>query len=149
MIVAIREIAACPFNLRALDQECSCKEALLRFESALEEVGRFGVADNLDRLREHIPAGWIEAALEWTGTTTIRRRRLPAEQVVWVVICMALFRNEPIERIVDMLDLALPDRGDTLVAKSAVTQARQRLGDEPLQYLFAMTAKHWAQRSAD
>lgn len=121
----------------------------MRFEEALEEVGRFGVADNLDRLREHIPAGWIEAALDWTGTTTIRRRRLPAEQVVWLVIGMGLFRNESIERIVDLLDLALPDRGDTLIAKSAVTQARQRLGDEPLKWLFAMTAKHWAQRSAD
>jgi hypothetical protein len=75
----------------------------VRFEEALEEVGRFGVADKLDRLREHIPAGWIEAALEWTGTTTIRRRRLPAEQVVWLVIGMGLFRNEPIERFVDLL----------------------------------------------
>jgi hypothetical protein len=121
----------------------------VRFEDALDEVGRFGVADRLDRLREHVPAGWIEAALEWTGTTTIRRRRLPAEQVVWLVIGMGLFRNEPIERIVDLLELALPDRGDTLVAKSAVTQARQRLGEEPLEYLFAMTAKQWAHRSAD
>jgi hypothetical protein len=121
----------------------------LRFADAFEDVGHFGMADNLDRLREHIPAGWIEAALEWTGTTTIRRRRLPAEQVVWLVIGMALFRDEPIQRIVDMLDLALPDSGNTLVAKSTVTQARQRLGDEPLQYLFEMTAKHWAGRSAN
>lgn len=121
----------------------------MRFEQALNETGRFGVADNLERLREHVPAGWIEAALEWTGTTTIRRRRLPADQVVWLVIGMGLFRNEPIERIVDMLDLALPDRDDTLVAKSAVTQARQRLGTEPLEYLFAMTARRWADHSAD
>jgi transposase IS4-like protein/DDE family transposase len=121
----------------------------VRFEDALEEVGRFGVADKLDRLREHVPASWIEAALNWTGTTTIRRRRLPAEQVVWLVIGMGLFRNEPIERIVDLLDLALPDRDDTLVAKSAVTQARQRLGHEPLKCLFEMTATHWARRSAD
>jgi hypothetical protein len=121
----------------------------VRFEDALEEVGRFGVADKLDLLREHIPASWIEAALKWTGTTTIRRRRLPAEQVVWLVIGMGLFRNEPIERIVDLLELALPDRGDTLVAKSAVTQARQRLGDEPLKCLFEMTSPTWARRSAD
>jgi hypothetical protein len=121
----------------------------LRFEYALEEAARFGVADRLDQLRQHIPAGWIEAALDWTGTASIRRRRLPADQVVWLVICMALFRNEPIERIVDMLGLALPDRGDTKVAKSAVTQARQRVGDEPLSCLFGMTAKTWAKRSAD
>jgi hypothetical protein len=121
----------------------------LRFEQALEIVGHFGVADKLDRLREHIPAGWIEAALEWTGTKSVRRRRLPAEQIVWLVIGMALFRDEPIQRIVDLLELALPDRNDTLVAKSAVSQARQRLGEEPLACLFAMTAKEWARRSAD
>ena len=121
----------------------------MRFKDAFEDLGQFGVADGLDRLREHIPAGWIEAALEWTGTKTIRRRRLPAEQVVWLVIGMALFRNEPLEHIVDALELALPDRDDTLVAKSAISQARQRLGEEPLACLFSMTAKTWAHRSAD
>lgn len=121
----------------------------MRFEYALEEAARFGVADRLDQLRQHIPTSWIEAALKWTGTASIRRRRLPADQVVWLVICMALFRNESIERIVDMLGIALPDQDDTKVAKSAVTQARQRLGDEPLAQLFAMTAKTWALRSAD
>jgi len=121
----------------------------LRFENAVEEVGPFGVADRLDHLREHIPTSWIEAALNWTGTASIRRRRLPADQVVWLVICMALLLNESIERIVDMFGLALPDQDDTKVAKSTVTQARQRLGDEPLAQLFAMTAKTWARRSAD
>jgi hypothetical protein len=136
--------------LLVLDQKVVLnEEEALRFKEAFEEAGQFGVAENLDRLREHVPAAWIEAALPWTGTTTVRRRRLPAEQVVWLVIGMGLFRNEPIERIVDMLDLALPDQDDTVVAKSAVTQARQRLGDEPLKYLFDMTANHWARRSAD
>jgi len=121
----------------------------LRFEHALEEAARFGVADRLDQLRQHIPTSWVEAALKWTGTASIRRRRLPAEQVVWLVICMALFRNESIERIVDMLGLALADEDDTKIAKSAVTQARQRLGEEPMEQLFAMTAKTWARRSAE
>ena len=62
---------------------------------------------------------------------------------------MALYRNEPIEHIVDMLDLALPDKKDTLVAKSAIAQARRRLTEEPLAYLFATTAAEWAKRSAD
>lgn len=121
----------------------------MRFQEALEEVGCFGVAEHLERLREHISADWVDAALEWTGTRSIRRRRLPAEHVVWLVIGMGLFRNEPIERVVDLLGLALGSRGDPVVAKSAVTQARQRLGDEPLAQLFSMTAGRWAHRSAD
>ena len=35
--------------------------------------------------------------------------RLPAEQVVWLVIGMALYRNDPIERVVEKLDLVIPD----------------------------------------
>jgi hypothetical protein len=121
----------------------------MRLDEALTEAAEFSAAENLDRLREHVPAEWIEAALTWAGTTTIRRRRLPAEQVVWLVIGMALMRGEPIERVVDAMDLALPDRHATLVAKSAITQARQRLGEDPLWYLFTTTAMEWAMRSAD
>jgi hypothetical protein len=39
-----------------------------------------------DRLRSSIDPDWIEAALEATGTATLRRRRLPAEQVIWLVL---------------------------------------------------------------
>jgi hypothetical protein len=87
--------------------------------------------------------------LQCAGVATIRKRRLPAEQVIWLVIGMALYRNIPIERVVDDLGLALPDEKQTLVAKSAITQARQRLKEEPLEYLFATTASEWAIRSAD
>jgi len=50
--------------------------------------------------------------------------------------------------VVDLLDIPLPDRDDTAVAKSAVSQARQRLPEEPLAYLFETTAAEWATRSA-
>jgi hypothetical protein len=66
-----------------------------------------------------------------------------------MVLGMGLLRDESIERVVDSLDLALPSKRGDLVAKSAIAQARQRLGDEPLAYLFAMTAAAWATDSAD
>ena len=40
--------------------------------------------------RRHLDPRWIEEALATTGTATVRKRRLPAEQVVWLVIGMAL-----------------------------------------------------------
>ncbi len=43
------------------------------------------------RLSEHLPMAWIEQALTATGTASVRRRRLPAEQVVWLVIALALY----------------------------------------------------------
>jgi len=106
------------------------------------------VPGELKRFQAHIDPVWIEEALEATGTATVRRRRLPADQVVWMVLGMGLLRDDAIERVVDSLDLALPGRSG-LVAKSAIAQARQRLGDEPLAYLFATTAAAWADKSAD
>jgi hypothetical protein len=38
------------------------------------------------RLRVSLAPCWIDEALEATGTTTLRRLRLPAEQVVWLVL---------------------------------------------------------------
>ena len=120
----------------------------MRLDSALSTVADF-LPDRFETLKEHLKPEWIVDALMWTGTTSVRRRRLPAEQVVWLVIGMGLFRSEPIERIVDMLDLAEPDGKNTLVAKSAITQARQRLRPEAVRFLFEVTASEWAVRSAN
>jgi hypothetical protein len=106
------------------------------------------IPGELKRFQAHIDPVWIEEALEATGTATVRRRRLPADQVVWLVLGMGLLRDDAIERVVDSLDLALPGPSG-LIAKSAIAQARRRLGDEPLAYLFATTAAAWAAKSAD
>jgi Insertion element 4 transposase N-terminal/Transposase DDE domain len=116
---------------------------------ALTDVAKFALPESLDGLKQHLDPAWIEEALASTGTTTIRRRRLPAEQIVWLVIGMALYRREPIQRVVEVLDLALPDRKDTLMAKSAIIQARKRLPKDTLAYLFSATAAEWSARSAD
>lgn len=120
----------------------------MNLNDALREVAAYP-ADQLDLLKQHLNPDWIEEALAASGIMTLRRRRLPAEQVIWAVIGMALVRNWPIERVVDKLELALPDKKGTLVAKSAISKARQRLGEDPLAYLFAVTAAEWATRSAE
>lgn len=114
----------------------------------LETLPETLVPAEFGRFRQHIDPAWIEEALMATGTATIRRRRLPAEQVIWIVLGMALMRNESIERVVETLDLALPSKKDEQTARSAIVQARQRLGEEPMAYLFAMTADCWAHQSA-
>ena len=120
----------------------------MHLAEAFSCVPALAVPEAFDRFQSHIDPAWIEEALVATGTATVRRRRLPAEQVVWLVIGMALMRNQSIERVVAMLDLALPSaKGDT-TAKSAIPQARQRLGEDPLAYLFVVTSDHWAHASA-
>ena len=74
---------------------------------------------------------------------SIRRRRLPAQQVVWLVIALALYRHQSSSEMVDELDLALPARDASFVSKSVVTQARQRTGAAPLAWLFRKSACNW------
>lgn len=121
----------------------------MKLAEALEVVAAFSVEDRLEGLKQHLNPDFIEDALTWSGTTSIRRRRLPAEQVVWLVIGMALRRNESIERVADVLGLALPDGRDSLLAKSGISRARKRLTAEPLAYLFHATAAEWSARSAE
>ena len=97
-------------------------------------------------LSTHIDPQWIATALANTGTASVRRRKLPAEQVVWLVIALALFRHQSMAQVVSELDLVLPDEIDASIADSALTQARQRLGQEPLAQLFALCAAGWDTR---
>ena len=100
--------------------------------------------------RQHLDPAWIDEALLTTGTATLRKRRLPADQVVWLVIGMALLRDRPIADVVRQLDLAMPSAdGRRTVASSSVSQARTRLGSDPLEWLFERSATQWADASAD
>jgi transposase IS4-like protein/DDE family transposase len=131
------------------DQDAAISEEIAMYlDEALTYVPALAVPKAFDRFRSHINPAWIEEALFATGTATVRKRRLPAEQVVWLVIGMALMRNESIERVVALLDLALPSKKGDTTAKSAIPQARQRLGEEPMAYLFVVAADHWAHASA-
>jgi hypothetical protein len=67
----------------------------MRLQRRLRHVSTLTPEDFGD-VRRHIDTAWVEEALHATGTATLRRRRLPAIQVVWLVIAMALFRNRSI-----------------------------------------------------
>ena len=118
--------------------------------TALAQVADHAAPESLETFRSDIDPEWIERALTVTGTATLRRRRLPAEQVVWVVMGMALCRNRPIHEVISKLDLALPEaRGATPVARSAISKARQRVGSEPLRWLFEHSAEQWERQTRE
>ncbi len=119
------------------------------FTEALEFTAAFS-PEQFPRLIRHFDPVWIEEALHTTGTATIRRRRLPAERTVWLMLGMAVLRDLPITEVARQLELALPGRdGSRTVASSALTQARTRLGAEPMEWLFLRSAEAWAGASAD
>jgi hypothetical protein len=120
----------------------------MRLKDALELVPEF-LPGKFDEVARHLSPEWVEDALAATGTATIRRRRIPAEHTISLLIGMALMRNESIERIALLLGIALPAKSGVGPARSGLTQARQRLGAAPLQYLFTRCSEIWSKRSAE
>ena len=109
-------------------------------ESTLEHA-----LPSLNHFCELIDLNWIETSLHQTGKASIRRRKLPAEHVVWLVLGLALFRNQPISYVVEQLKLVF---GTTdYCVPSAAVQARQRLGREPLAALFSLISQAWFDES--
>jgi hypothetical protein len=123
------------------------REKIVKIDEDLTAVAAFTDAERFADVRKHVDPKWVREALEATGTATVRRRRLPAEQVVWLVIGMAMFREWPIHDLVGRLKLVLPGRTKTVVP-STVAEAREKVGADPLERLFEMCARKWAHQSA-
>lgn len=89
--------------------------------------------------------GLVERILHETGAVEKRKRMLPARIVVFLVIAMTLFAKKSIPEVLNILVEGLRIQGAYLLGsclpvKSALTQARQRLGVKPLIELFRALA---------
>jgi len=87
----------------------------------------------------------VERILSETGTVEKRKRMLPARIVVFLVIAMTLFAKKSMPEVLNILVEGLRIQGAYLLGaclpvKSALTQARQRLGVKPLVELFRALA---------
>lgn len=105
-------------------------------------------------LGANIKSDWILEALAageaGARAAELRRRKLPVDRALWLVIGMGLFRDRSIQEVVEHLDLAIARPGPRGgVAPSAIPQARERLGLEPVRHLFERTADPWAKRIAN
>jgi Insertion element 4 transposase N-terminal/Transposase DDE domain len=85
-----------------------------------------------------LPREAIVEVLGHTDTASKRLRRLPAHEVVWLVIGQSWFPDRSIPKVWRHLHPS-PDHRDPV--DSAFTQARQRLGARPLQLLFHRTCR--------
>src|SRR5437870_1632889 len=96
--------------------------------------------------RRAIDPQWIADARAATDSASARRRKLPAEHVVGLVIGMGLFRDRSIAQVVHHLDLVVPTPHGVRqrVTNAAIVQARDQLGAAPLATLFTQTAQAWA-----
>jgi hypothetical protein len=104
----------------------------MKLGSALECVAAFPLPEDFEHFAQDVAPEWIVEALAATGTATMRRRRLPVEQVPWLVIGMALFRDRPIAEVVNKLDLALPSPVSPTVAPSAISATSENRSSSSL-----------------
>ena len=95
---------------------------------------------SLGVITKSFPVNAIRAALSSTGRTSIRQRDLPAHVVVYYVIALALYMQSSYREVLRcLLDgvqwLLGPGTTLKVAGKSGISQARTRLGWEPLRQL--------------
>lgn len=115
------------------------------FELAFESVEN---STSFASVAEAIEPQWIEESLFTTNKASIRRRRLPAQQTIWLVIMMGLMRNKSIKEVCSSLDIALQsgdNQGWSHVAPSVLSDCRKRLGESPMAYLFKIANLAWSE----
>ncbi|QEO97928.1 transposase [Xanthomonas oryzae pv. oryzicola] len=114
----------------------------------LLDLGELFNFSDLSTLTQNIPVEWISSALQLSANARIRRRRLPSDQVLWLVLGMALFRDEPVHEAARRLNICAQGlASEDLLAESGVSQARRRLGADPVEALFSKTGAHWGVRA--
>lgn len=109
-----------------------------------------------DRLSDWIslgvPASWVprdavDDAVQVTGKAAKRKGgKLPPHVMVYFAMALALFADEDYEEVWARLSETLADWGcwadeQATVTTGGITQARQRLGHEPLRETFEQVAR--------
>lgn len=96
---------------------------------------------SLGVLAKRFPLSKIREVLEQTGRQSQRQRHLPAHVVVYYVIALALYMEvsygEVLRCLLEGLEwLGLPVQQIRCTGRSGISQARTRLGAEPLRRLY-------------
>ena len=124
------------------------------FREAIDTLLQADIPTSFKQFGNELDADFVQRALSETGVASVRRRKFPAEMVVWLVIGMALFRDRCIQEIVSHLGLVFGGRKESdsacrRIAPSAIPQARYRLGAKPLERIFTETGRSWAREAAE
>ena len=107
---------------------------------------------SLGVITKTFPLSSIGPVLSSTGKSSIRQRALPAQVVVYYVIALALYMQSSYCEVLRCLLEAVqwlrdPSVGVRVAGKSGISQARTRLGWEPLRQLHDELVKPVAVRS--
>ena len=106
---------------------------------------------SLGVIAKTFPLDTVQSVLRDTGRSSQRRRALPAPVVVYYVIALALYMQSSYREVLRCLLegvqwLAGPSHALEVAGKSGISQARTRLGWEPLHRLHGAVVRPIADR---
>jgi hypothetical protein len=119
---------------------------MARTEAGLPEGTRLTDFISLGALAGRFPLSTIHRILEESGCQSVRQRQLPAHVVVYYVIGLALYMQvsygEVLRCLVEGLEwLGFPVQRLRKTGRSGISQARSRLGVEPMRRLYCETVE--------
>src|SRR6202165_3137687 len=101
------------------------------------------ITDYISRgvIAKFFPAEKVQEVLQQTKRASVRERDLPAHVVVYYVIALALYMRSSYREVLRCLLegvqwLLDPSTAVKVAGKSGISQARSRLGGEPLKKLY-------------
>lgn len=124
---------------------------MARTQAELPKGTRITDYISLGVIASRIPLREVEKVLEETGRQSERRRKLPAQVMVYYVIALALYMQSSYGEVLRCLCeglrwLGLQAREIRRTGRSGISQARSRLGAEPLVRLYRQMAVPLAKR---
>ena len=94
------------------------------------------VPGHLGELTRLVPFEMVDDVLTCTGRVQARVRLLPARVVIYVLLAAGLFAELGYRQVWSKLTSGLAGLSGSVPSASALRQARQRLGPQPLRALF-------------
>src|ERR1700723_4691458 len=115
---------------------------MARTMAALPAGSRITDYISLGVVAKFFPVEKVRAVLQQTGRASVRQRDLPAHVVVYYVIALALYMRSSYREVLRCLLegvqwLLDPSAKVKVAGKFGISQARSRLGAEPLKKLYA------------
>ncbi len=106
----------------------------------------------MSTLAEVLPMPLVQGVLRKHGKQTERQRKLPREFLVYYVVAMALFSNVNIRSVLkallEGLSLVFPSVCRDAAGEAAISQGRERLGEEVMKELFTAVCRPLADRDS-
>ena len=68
----------------------------MQLQEYLSDTHEFAGPERWGVAQSNISQQWIEQALQTTGVATLRKRRLPMEQALWLVLGVACLETAPL-----------------------------------------------------